>query len=187
MGTPEEEWYKKVCCAVKKHGSGRWYAIGTELGYSPDTVERRTSGKTYDVDKLQVILDMNRGETDPAAAAERLLTVCKNMTPPIIGHVNDELRWQPNNLLAVGNCSSEGGLFLFNVCQLCITKIINSCLWETFTAYHSCLDTSSIVFTVLDLEALELHKYMPCRQFSKYTVTLPAPLPSDSWNASSFW
>jgi tetratricopeptide (TPR) repeat protein len=82
---------KLILGAVLKHGSSRWHAIGTALGYSDDGVKCITSGYSHDSGKLFAIFEAKSKILGESKALEEVLTVCENITNPIIADVADEL------------------------------------------------------------------------------------------------
>ena len=84
--------------AVLECAPHRWYAIGSELGYSDGQIESIVKGIALDVDKLMKIINHMRMGEDCGVAADRLLRACGAIPDPVIVAVPDKIEQLRSNL-----------------------------------------------------------------------------------------
>ena len=84
--------------AVLKCAPHRWYAIGSELGYSDGQIESILKGITLDVDKLMKIINHMRMGENSGVVADRLLRACEAIPDPVIAAVRDKIEQLRSNM-----------------------------------------------------------------------------------------
>lgn len=95
---------RRVLRAVQKHASIRWYALGREMGLSPDQLEICGGKCKRDTDKLQAVFDKIMENVGEEKAADMLLDACHTIDLPVAGGVKEQL--QESGTIQGMNCSS---------------------------------------------------------------------------------
>ena len=75
--------------AVQKQYSSRWYALGREMGFTPDQLRIIDGRHIPECDKLLFMFDEKVAEVGEARATYMLLQACRSIYDPSTGATQD--------------------------------------------------------------------------------------------------
>ena len=83
---------KEVFRVIQRHGSARYPALATEMGFNNNKITTTTAHCITPEDKLQAIFNVEASAVGSFATTKSMLRACSRIVHPIFGIVAEELR-----------------------------------------------------------------------------------------------